>query len=160
MAGLRLYFLRHGKAMARSEWSDDDALRPLTPEGEDEVRRVGAVLAGLGVAPDAIVSSPLSRARRTAELVAGPLGVEPVFDERLAAGFDADALAALVARLGPATRVVLVGHEPDFGAIVRALTGGSVVFKKGGVARVDVDDAGLAGGRLVWLLPPTVLVRE
>jgi phosphohistidine phosphatase len=160
MAGLRLYFLRHGKALARSDWQDDDALRPLTPDGEEEVRRVGAALAALGVTPDTLVSSPLARARRTAELVADTLGVAPVFDERLAPGFEVEALAGLVAGLGPVAAVVLVGHEPDFSSVVRALTGGAVVCKKGGVARVDVDDAGLGGGRLVWLLPPTVLARE
>lgn len=160
MAGLRLYFLRHGKAVARVGWEGDDALRPLTPEGENEVRRVAARLAGLGVAPDAIVSSPLARARRTAELAAEVLGVAPVVDDRLAPGFGVADLAGVLADGGGRGAVVLVGHEPDFSEIVSRLTGGRVVCKKGGVARVDVEGDDLDGGRLVWLVPPSVLVGE
>lgn len=160
MAALRLYFLRHGKATARAEWDGDDALRPLTPEGEEEVRRVAARLAALGVAPDAIASSPLARARRTAELAAEALGVPPVFDERLAPGFDTADLTGILAAGGRRDAVMLVGHEPDFSDVVGELTGGRVVCKKGGVARVDVEGSSLDGGRLVWLLPPFVLARE
>jgi len=159
MTALRLYFLRHGKAVSRTEWDAADELRPLTPEGEDEVRRVAAALVGLGVAPDAIVSSPLARARRTAELAAAALGPAPVLDERLAPGFDVDALAGILEGLGNENAIMLVGHEPDFSDVVEALTGGRVVCKKGGVARVDVDGSGLGRGRLVWLLPPAVLAR-
>lgn len=159
MAGLRLYFLRHGKAVARAGWADADGLRPLTDDGEDEVRRVAARLAALGVTPDVLVSSPLVRARRTAELAGEELGLSPVLDDRLAPGFDGARLAGIVADLRPRDAILLVGHEPDFSAVVGGLTGGRVVCKKGGVARVDVDDAGLGGGRLVWLLPPSVLAR-
>lgn len=159
MTALRLYFLRHGKAVSRAEWDAAEDLRPLTPEGEDEVRRVAVALAGLGVAPGAIVSSPLARARRTAELAAAVLGTAPVLDERLAPGFDADALTGVLEGLANEAAVMLVGHEPDFSDVVEALTGGRVVCKKGGVARVDVDGPGPGRGRLVWLLPPAVLAR-
>jgi phosphohistidine phosphatase len=162
MAGLRLYFLRHGKAMSRAEWEEDDDLRPLTPQGADEVRRVGATLAALGLAPEVVVSSPLERARRTAEIAAEALGTGAtlVFDERLGHGFDVPALLTVVERHRPETSIMLVGHEPGFSTVIGELTGGRVVCKKGGVARVDVDGADLDGGRLVWLLPPTLLARE
>jgi len=162
MTGLRLYFLRHGKALARAEWDDDDDLRPLTPEGADEVERVGATLAAMGVRPDLIVSSPLARAWRTAELAAAALGMsgEVVADERLAHGLDVRALKALVADHQPQGSIMLVGHEPDFSVVIGALTGGArVVCKKGGLARVDVDGHGLGAGELVWLLPPSLLAR-
>jgi phosphohistidine phosphatase len=162
MAGLRLYFLRHGKAAARADWHADDDLRPLTADGEAEVRRVALGLAAIGVAPDVVVSSPLARARRTAELACEVLGVAtgPVLDGRLGPGFDVAALAGIVADQRPTVAIMLVGHEPTFSAVIRGLTGGRVVCKKAGLARVDVDDAGLGGGRLVWLLPPGVLAKE
>lgn len=163
MAGLRLYFLRHGKALARADWREDDDLRPLTPEGADEVRRIGAGLAAMGLRPGAIVSSPLTRARRTAELVADALGMrgQVVIDERLGHGFDVDTLAGVVVDHHPRSSLMLVGHEPDFSAVIGGLIGGGrVVCKKGGLARVDVDGDGLGGGKLVWLLAPGQLARE
>jgi phosphohistidine phosphatase len=159
MAALRLFFLRHGKALSRDEWREDDGLRPLTPQGEREVRAVGARLADMGQRPESIVSSPLARARRTAELVAEALGMTGavVLDERLAPGFDRAALSGVVADRGPAGSLMVVGHEPDFSAVIGELTGGRVVCKKAGLARVDVEADGLGGGRLVWLLPPGLL---
>ena len=50
---------------------------------------------------------------------------------------------------------MLVGHEPDFSGLIRALTGGIVKIGKGGVARIDLDAGGEAG-RLIWLIPPKV----
>jgi phosphohistidine phosphatase len=162
MAALRLYLLRHGKALSRAEWREDDRLRPLTSEGEREVRAVGARLAAMGLRPGLIVTSPLARAERTAELVAEALGMreDDVLDERLAPGFDGAALAGVVAERGPVGSLMVVGHEPDFSDTIGELTGGRVVCKKTSLARVDVDGDRLAGGRLVWLVPPAVLVRE
>jgi phosphohistidine phosphatase len=161
MTGLRLYFLRHGKAESRASWAASDDLRPLTAQGEAEVRRVAAGLAELGVVTDVVVSSPLARARRTAELACEALGAgAPVLDDRLGHGFDVTALAGVVGDHRPCAALMLVGHEPSFSAVIGDLTGGRVVCKKAGVARVDVDDASLGGGRLVWLLPPGVLAKE
>ena len=71
---MKVYFLRHGKAENRSEWRGRDADRPLTPEGEEALRRECKVLLDLDLALDLIVTSPLARARRTAEIVAEDLG--------------------------------------------------------------------------------------
>lgn len=161
MAGLRLYFLRHGKALSRAAWDEDDDLRPLTADGVAEVRRIGACLARMELRPGVIVSSPLVRAWRTAELVAEELGLSTrlMADERLGSGFDRRALAAIVADHSGQEALMLVGHEPSFSAVIGELIGGGrVVCKKGGLARVDVDGDDLAGGRLVWLLTPAHLV--
>jgi phosphohistidine phosphatase SixA len=59
-----------------------------------------------------------------------------------------------------ANAIMLVGHEPDFSQTIGALTGGRVVVKKGGLARVDLQpDSGALAGDLVWLIPPKVLIR-
>ena len=99
---MHLYFLRHGKAEARGDWHKADALRPLTAEGERlvaaEARAIGRLTPGLEV----IVTSPLARARRTAEIVADALGLRDVLvdDERLGHGLDARVLARVDVR-GP-----------------------------------------------------------
>jgi probable phosphoglycerate mutase len=66
-----LYLLRHGQ----TEWSESGRHTgrtdiPLTSDGEERARRAGRVLSGLrGAEPPALVlSSPRSRALRTAEL--------------------------------------------------------------------------------------------
>ena len=160
---LRLYFLRHGKAWSRAEWREDDDLRPLTDAGETLVRAEGRAMKAMGLAPEVIVTSPLARARRTAEVVAEELGLSErlVEDRRLAHGFDARRLAEIVAREAAAASLMVVGHEPDLSATVAELTGGGRVdFKKGGLARVDVRGPQLDDGILAWLLTPAQITGE
>jgi phosphohistidine phosphatase len=52
---------------------------------------------------------------------------------------------------------MIVGHEPDFSGLIRALTGGAAEMKKGGLARIDADAIEPGAGRLIFLLPPRVL---
>jgi phosphohistidine phosphatase len=157
---MRIYLLRHGKAEDRAEWPGDDVSRPLTAEGEAAMRREAKALRAMDLAPEVIVTSPLVRARRPAEIVADELGMTGrlVEDDRLAGGFDARRLAQLVAAHAPAGPIMVVGHEPDFSATVAELIGGGdIVFKKGGLARVDVTAPAAGGGQLVWLLTPPLL---
>ena len=156
---MRVFFLRHGKA-DRAQWHGDDDARPLTAEGEEAMRREAKALRAMDLALDVIVTSPLARARRTAELVADELGLRErlVEDDRLAHGFDARRLEQVLAAHGPAESVMVVGHEPDFSAAVAELIGGGdIVMKKGGLARVDVTVPVAGGGQLVWLLTPPLL---
>jgi phosphohistidine phosphatase len=160
---LRLYFLRHGKAWSRADWREDDALRPLTGAGEAVVRAEGRAMKAMGLAPNIIVTSPLARARRTAEIVAAELGMSErlVEDRRLAHGFDAGRLAEIVEAQAEAASLMVVGHEPDLSATVAELTGGGRVdIKKGGLARVDVKGPQLDDGRLAWLLTPAQITGE
>ncbi len=153
---MELYFLRHGSAEKRSDWQGDDAQRPLTEDGAGAVRALLRRLAATGLSVDVVVSSPLLRARQTADIAAEELAHAPgvVEDERLAGDFDREALALLLDDLGRPRRALLVGHEPDFSLTVGELTGGRVICKKGGLARVDIDDEAALRGQLVWLLPP------
>ena len=156
-----LYFLRHGPAGSRAAWDGPDEERPLTEEGRQTVVRVADALAAAGVAVNTILTSPLVRARQTAEIAAAALcvgGDDLLDDERLAHGFDRQALAAIVAEHRQTRALMLVGHEPDFSHTIGQVTGGAVTIKKGGLARVDVDPATL-DGELTWLLPPRVLAR-
>jgi phosphohistidine phosphatase len=156
---MELYFLRHGAAGKPSEWQGDDRLRPLTEKGTAQVRSVARALVAAGLGVDAVVTSPLVRARQTADIAARELGLGDAVreDERLAGGLDRRVLAGLLADLGLPRRVLLVGHEPDFSSTIGQLTGGSVICRKGGIARVDVADPASLDGQLVWLAPPRLL---
>jgi phosphohistidine phosphatase len=114
---MRLYLVRHAEAAAGSP----DELRPLTPGGREQARALGADLREAGVVPDAIVTSPLLRARETGLLVGHELGVDATVDDRLSPGATADAVSDAVA--GRGETVIAVGHQPDCSRIAAALTG-------------------------------------
>ncbi|MFN8133473.1 MAG: histidine phosphatase family protein [Solirubrobacteraceae bacterium] len=145
----QLWLLRHGEAEPHG--AREDAARQLTGRGERQARDAGAALAGLGVAFDAVYTSPRVRAADTARLACEVLGVEPAVHEPLSAGFGARDALELLAGESEDARVLIVGHEPDFSQTVHDLTGGRVDIKKGGVAGVRVA-AGT--GELMVLLRP------
>jgi phosphohistidine phosphatase len=113
---MRVVIVRHAEAAPGSP----DELRPLTPAGRAQARRLGDELREQGLRPDAIVTSPLLRARETAAALA--LG-EPEIDERLAPGATPDDVRAAAVDRGET--VVVVGHQPDCGRAVAALRGGA-----------------------------------
>ena len=130
-----IWLLRHGDAAEGSP----DAERPLTDKGREQSRAAGAALKALGVQIDACLTSPKVRARDTAAIACGHLGLEPEEIPELRGGLiDARALAA------GRGDVLLVGHEPDFSDEIAHLTGGQIKLKKGGLAAVE--------GRLLHLL--------
>lgn len=154
----RLYLLRHGHA-DRSAWQGADDQRPLTAAGHHALLQSLPMLRALGVAPEIILTSPLTRARQTAcimaELVATEQGVR--VDERLTIGQGEAGYLSLLRDYGHCESVMWVGHEPDFSSIIcRLIGGGEVVCKKGALARVDVL-VEQGRGELLWLLQPTVL---
>jgi phosphohistidine phosphatase len=155
-----LYFLRHELAGDRTDWTGDDRKRPLTTEGKERLARSARTLAALNLGLEAILTSPLTRARQTAEIAADGLGLKDSLSEdgRLGPGFGVESVSEILKEYPKAKALLLVGHEPDFSETVSALTGGSeIVFKKGGLARVDLDDVSSLHGSLVWLIPPKVL---
>jgi phosphohistidine phosphatase len=159
----RVYFLRHGKALARAGWDADDDLRPLTADGEQAIRGAARAMKRLDLGVDVIVTSPLARARRTAEIVAEELGIDDrlVDDARLAHGFDLRRLAKIVARHGGDAGLLVVGHEPEFSVTISAaIGGGRVEMKKGALARVDFAGPELGNGVLAWLVTAAQLVGE
>lgn len=155
---MELYFLRHAIAADEAPDGSGDAGRHLTKEGAAKMRVAARGLRRLGVQVDALLSSPLARAHETAQIVARELGPELHLSDALAPGCDIARLFELLAEHRGAERVMLVGHEPDFSALVGELTGGSqMVLKKGGLARVDIEVLEPGAGTLVWLLPPRAL---
>lgn len=157
-----LYIVRHGPAEARDprRWADDER-RPLSREGVEKTRRAARGFARLVVARPKILSSPASRARRTAELFAEELEPAPpveLWHELLPGQFPEPILERL-ARLGaaPTSSIAVVGHQPTLAALLGlAVTGEAVPigqFGKAGVAAVRFPRRVRAGaGSLEWLL--------
>jgi phosphohistidine phosphatase len=163
MAGpFELYLIRHGLAEERGEAWPDDSKRPLTADGISSMRKEARGLARLGVALDVVLSSPLVRARQTAELVAAGLDPRPSLLNVDSLAPDGSYAAVMSDRDKPArkTRIALVGHEPAIGELAARLIGSrhALEFKKGAVCRIDVDELPPVGpGDLRWMLTPKIL---
>jgi phosphohistidine phosphatase len=130
---VRLYLVRHADA----EPGDPDELRRLTPTGRAQARALGRRLADDGVKPDAVLSSPLLRARETAEEIARATGAEAEPVEALQPGATPEDVETAVA--GRGERVVVVGHQPDCGIAAAALGDGEVPqFPPAGIVVIDL----------------------
>jgi phosphohistidine phosphatase SixA len=127
---MRLYLVRH----AHSDPGEPDSLRPLSPLGQRQARELGERIASF--APEAVLSSPLLRARETAAAIAKAAAVELRVDERLAPGATAaDLLAAIE---GAGATVVAVCHQPDCSTIAEALGAGSLGFAPSAFAEIEL----------------------
>jgi phosphohistidine phosphatase len=127
---VRVFLVRHAEAAP----GEPDELRRLTAAGRDAARALGDRLAQ--VQPSAVVSSPLLRARETAELIARACKLEATTAESLAPGATADLLRE--SARGKGETVVAVGHQPDCSEIVFELTGREATFPPAGVAELDL----------------------
>ena len=158
-----LYLMRHGLAARRPD-GPPDAERPLTSKGVRRTRRAGRGLKALGVAPEALVSSPLLRAVQTAEIVAAELGLDKDrIRKSKALGPEEDPEKALgEVKAIEAAAVLVVGHSPHLDRMLsRSLGAGNAtvgVLKKAGAACVEFA-SGSADGKLLWLLEPKTLRR-
>jgi phosphohistidine phosphatase len=135
-----IWFLRHGEA---EDAADGDDSRRLTERGKAQSAVAGDAIVALGIRLDACLTSPKVRARDTAVIACEELSLEVEESEELREGdFDPVALAA------GREETLLVGHEPALSHAIRAVTGGRVKLKKGGLAGVrDGELAVLVGPR-------------
>jgi len=159
---VELYFLRHGPAASIEEAGvERDSERPLTDDGLAVCTLVGEGLKRLSVRFDVVASSPLKRARQTADAVAAPLGIKDrvVVTEAMMPGCTITDLADFVRSHRHAAKIVLVGHQPDLSELVAELVGGArMKMPKAGLARVDLDEVAPGAGTLRWLLEPGMMV--
>jgi phosphohistidine phosphatase len=158
---MRILIIRHAVAVERGTPGMADDERPLTPAGEKRFEKAARGLRRVTPRPDAILSSPLPRAWRTAEIAAAAFGrVAPKKTPALVDGSLTDLARALLPYGAEAT-VALVGHEPQLSGVLAQLLGSDVAerlaFRKGGAALVDVPAALAEGGTLVWFLTPKLL---
>ena len=162
MATLELYLIRHGVAAERGEDYPDDSKRPLTSDGIARLRKEAKALSALDIGFDQILSSPLVRARQTADVFAEERKWKPPIannDARTPAGSPAGVIQELGKHMRKA-RIALVGHEPNMGELAAFLIGAKVPlpFKKGAICRIDFSVFPPKGkGQLCWFITPKML---
>jgi phosphohistidine phosphatase len=128
---MRVFLVRHAEAAP----GDPDELRPLTTAGRATAEALGERLASHQL--DAVVSSPLLRARETAAPIAKAANLVAAIEPALAPGADAQSLREALA--GRGDTVVAVGHQPDCAEIVLELTGDRMRFAPGAVVEIELD---------------------
>ena len=159
---LVLFILRHGEARSRMTDAAKDSDRALTANGKTEMQIVGKSLKESGLRASQIVTSPLRRARETAEIIAHTLRI-PLLEEwdDLKPDGDRESLYRKLARIDASSSVVLVGHEPYLTSMIGDIIGAPdarLVLKKGGLAKVRVTSfAPRVRGELRWLLTPKLM---
>lgn len=162
---MKLYLLRHGDAVEASDPRYKDAERPLTVKGIQRTKLLADALVQMEISFDVVLSSPLVRARETAELVARGLkfGGKPELTEALTPFGSMENLVHQLTTLRPVPQsVLLVGHEPYLSGFISLLcTGGpglELEMKKGALCRLEVTTPSCGRcATIEWLLPPRVV---
>jgi len=163
---MKLYILRHGDAVPHDDPRfENDADRPLTIKGVRRTKLLAHTLRQWEITFDVILSSPLVRARETAEIVARGLRLRGRLEltDHLAPSGDVEKLVnQLNSRRPAAESALLVGHEPYLSNLISLLCSGgpnlSLTFKKGGLCRMELDQLRSARcAHLEWLLAPRLL---
>lgn len=158
---MRLLLVRHAAAVPSGTPGIADDERPLTPKGRAKFTTAAKGLARITRRPDVLLTSPLPRARATAEIAARAFKrIEATIEPALAHGSLDRIVAALGGHPAEAT-VAIVGHEPTLSALLARLLGAAhgerLAIKKGGAALVDLPDGPKGDGTLLWFLKPKVL---
>ena len=138
---------------------DDD--RPLTPQGERKFRVAAKGLARVVDRPDLLLTSPLPRAKATADIAARAFRRIEAKIEPALAGENVEGIVDALRKVASTQTVAIVGHEPALSTLLARLIDASsaerLSFKKGGAALVDLPDGPDAPGRLDWFLKPRIL---
>jgi phosphohistidine phosphatase len=160
----QLYLVRHAIAAERGgEWADDSQ-RPLTARGSARFKEAVKGLKWRADGLDHVFTSPLVRAKQTADLLAQGALVKGKVDTlpSLAPGHAPATVLAALAKAAKPGGIALVGHQPELGELAAHLIGAghALEFKKGGVCRIDIERLSSPGaGRLMWFLGPRALRR-
>jgi phosphohistidine phosphatase len=161
---MELLIVRHAIAFERDDhrWRDDGA-RPLSPAGMRRARKAAAGLKVFSKAPERLLTSPLVRAKQTAQILTDVAGW-PEAEEASELSPGAPALAVLTLLGKDRSKLVaVVGHQPGLGALLTACLLGEdrtlpIEFKKNAVACVSFEGRPRAGrGALEWLATPRML---
>jgi len=164
---MNLYLMRHGIAVPQDDPSvGSDGERPLSRKGTKRTRKAAKGLRRLEIPFDALLTSPLLRARQTAEIVASALGMDDRLEEisGLAPESTVEHLMFGLTRYQDREHLLLVGHEPLLSDALSHLLGArhsspfDIQLKKGSLCRIEVDALPAASpAKLHWLLTPKQL---
>jgi phosphohistidine phosphatase len=157
---MNLFVIRHAIA-EDAVVGQADADRELTSDGERRFRRAVKGLRALDIRFDQVLTSPWTRAKATAELLAPVSEHDPIITELLCQKPRAELLAAIAEY---PTSTAVVGHEPWLGELVAWLAfgdmrhGEGLEIKKGSVTWLE--GSAVPGGMTVRAMMPPKFLRS
>ena len=147
---MKVYLIRHAHAEPAGEGSD--GARALTERGRREAEETGRALRERGETIRVVLSSPLLRARETAERIASAFDPAPAIETQAALACGATPQLILeTVRARPAGEIALVGHMPDLGIFVGAVAGESMSFRPSSICCVELE---ADSARVLWVRHP------
>lgn len=158
---LELYMIRHGLAGTSLEDKLLDEKRPLKKKGKERMQEIAEGLWELGISFDSILTSPLLRAKETADIINAYCGdkKEATVTDLLRPGASYTKLIQLLNQFKGTKKVAIVGHEPflsSFASYCLTKNKSSLLnLKKGGILKLEIDGALKPGSCLLsWLMEP------
>ncbi len=150
-----LHLIRHAEAEPHRL---DDFSRCLTEKGFKQARRIGCFMKEQCLRPEIILTSPVVRARETAEIIAKLMGKPPLTEVPWAAcGMNPEVALTELSGYAKLDSVMIVGHEPDLSSLSAALIGlgrsESIQVAKASLLGVSLPRLQMGSGILQYLLP-------
>jgi len=159
---MELILVRHGQAEEGGNRLND-AQRELTKEGKRSARQSAKALERY-LPPKArlsLWSSPLIRARQTAQIIAKILDHDDITElECIGSGDLAGLTRELIGLAKDDTCVIVVGHEPHLSTWSQQICGLSLPFGKGSAAGITLFDTERPSGKLLWFFRAEAIDRE
>lgn len=156
---MELLVIRHGKAV--DSHPQGDSARQLVPKGIDQAERIGRMLKRIDRRPHIVLTSPLVRARETAEALCRAAEMPgPVTVGWLACGMDPETAIRELVAFNDFEKVAIVGHEPDLSSFIEWMlgcSGSTVEVKKGNVTCLEVHPPSWHS-KLIYHLPPALIL--
>ena len=155
---MEIFLVRHGEAVPQSEWGKGDGTRPLTDGGRDKLESALPFIRRFGVRPAWVLTSPLVRAKETAEILCrladDHLVPEPV--PALGSGAMAESFRRVLVERKDRAPILIVGHIPDLPGFASRLTQSAALlettFRPGEMMALDTGpiENAWGHGRLLW----------
>ena len=155
---MELLVIRHAKAENAHPGGDRE--RALVEKGFEQSAKLGRFLKLVERRPDVVLTSPLVRARQTAETLCEAAEMPgPVVQGWLACGMDPETAIRELVAFSDFERVAIVGHEPDLSSLIEWLlgcSGSSVEVKKACITGLLVHPPAWHA-RLLFHIPPGMI---
>lgn len=162
-----LYLIRHGIAADATDYPTDEQ-RPLTLEGGRKTRKVAQRLLELNLHFDLILTSPLVRARQTAQIL-HTVGLASHIEESTAlvpgGGLKLWLVWLEAWRQKGGKELAIVGHQPDLSNWAEIFLWGEVrnvlTLKKAGIIGLTIPatESPIGHSQMFWLTPPKFLLN-
>ena len=163
---MKIWILRHGVAEPPAP-EGLDFERALTLEGKKELASVARAMKRVRIEPNVLLTSPLRRAKETAEIVRETLQCPAAVETpALIPNAAPERAWSEIVKYGVEARVLVVGHQPNLGKLIGYVLGCDLQLdlKKAGLVCLEATQpSGQPGApknrALRWVLSPKLISK-